>query len=185
MTITQFGRAPSRPMRVLLAAAALVSLGGIGCADFATDAYFFVDVFYVLPVLLATWGFGRSGGTVAAVATTVAWALPRLAAWPHLSAAVWAWNLLMRWGLMEVMAVLLGRARTESFALREALDRAIHLPELVPICAWCGKLRNSSDEWQSIEDFLASETDVSMTHGICGPCSHKLLADTHRRAQDR
>lgn len=180
MPLTDVGREPSRALRLRLAAAAVLTLGAVGFADVFTDAYLSVDVFYVLPVLLATWGLGRAGGTAAAFGTTLAWALPRIAAWPHLAPSVWAWNLLMRWGLMEVIAVLLARARSESFSLRAALDRAARLPERIPICAWCGKLRNSSDEWQSLEQFLASETEVAMTHGNCGPCSDRLLAETHR-----
>ena len=52
-------------------------------------------------------------------------------------------------------------------ALQEALDKATYLGGLVPICAWCKKIRNDTGYWQQIEDYLAHHADAHFTHGIC------------------
>lgn len=58
--------------------------------------------------------------------------------------------------------------------LRDAIAQVRTLRGLIPLCAWCRKLRNDRGAWQSLEQYLAEHTDASITHGICADCSHKL-----------
>ncbi|HSN25860.1 MAG TPA: PAS domain-containing protein, partial [Kofleriaceae bacterium] len=51
--------------------------------------------------------------------------------------------------------------------LREAIAQVRTLRGLIPLCAWCRKLRNDRGAWQSLEQYLAEHTDASITHGIC------------------
>lgn len=57
--------------------------------------------------------------------------------------------------------------------LEEAAKREIRMHELMPICAWCRKIRNDDNYWQTLEAFL-SETGVKFTHGICAECYAKV-----------
>ncbi len=59
-------------------------------------------------------------------------------------------------------------------ALEEALARVQQLQGLLPICAWCKKVRNDQNYWQSVEGYVAEHTDARFSHGICPECKEKL-----------
>jgi DNA-binding response OmpR family regulator len=44
------------------------------------------------------------------------------------------------------------------------------LEALLPICSYCRKIRDPSDRWHEIEDYISNRTDASFTHGICPGC---------------
>jgi len=54
--------------------------------------------------------------------------------------------------------------------LEAALARERRLQELLPICAWCRKVRNDQNYWQAVEDYLTEYAAVRFTHGICPDC---------------
>ena len=62
--------------------------------------------------------------------------------------------------------------------LREALAQIRTLRGLIPLCAWCRKIRNDRGAWQSLEQYLEEHTDASITHGMCAECSEKVLAES-------
>jgi DNA-binding response OmpR family regulator len=73
--------------------------------------------------------------------------------------------------------VTLERARAaQVIALRETLDQVRKLKELIPICAWCKRVRDDEDYWQSIEEYLHLHTGTDFTHGICPHCLEGLRA---------
>ena len=54
--------------------------------------------------------------------------------------------------------------------LRETLDHVRQLKELIPICAWCKRVRDDEDYWHNIEEYLHVHTGSDFTHGICPHC---------------
>jgi phosphoserine phosphatase RsbU/P len=44
------------------------------------------------------------------------------------------------------------------------------LEDLIPICAYCHKVRNDSDYWQRVESYITEHTGSGFTHGICPEC---------------
>ncbi len=54
--------------------------------------------------------------------------------------------------------------------LQDALDHVRQLKELLPICAWCKRVRDDKDYWHSIEEYLHVHTGTDFTHGICPHC---------------
>ncbi len=58
--------------------------------------------------------------------------------------------------------------------LRNALAQVKTLQGLIPLCAWCRKIRDDEGYWTSLEQYLAKHTDASVTHGICGACAARL-----------
>jgi DNA-binding response OmpR family regulator len=50
------------------------------------------------------------------------------------------------------------------------------LKDLIPICAYCRKIRNDDNYWQRVETYINEQTGSSFTHGICPECSVALLA---------
>ncbi|UQZ35207.1 hypothetical protein C2I18_17790 [Paenibacillus sp. PK3_47] len=45
---------------------------------------------------------------------------------------------------------------------------------LVPICASCKSIRNSKEEWITIERFLKQQLSLQFTHDICPECIRQL-----------
>jgi sigma-B regulation protein RsbU (phosphoserine phosphatase) len=68
-------------------------------------------------------------------------------------------------------------------SLQKAIDQVRELKELIPICAWCKRVRDDSDYWHSIEEYLFLHTGSDFTHGICPSCLEGLRAETAHRRQ--
>jgi hypothetical protein len=61
--------------------------------------------------------------------------------------------------------------------LQDALARVKTLSGLVPICAWCKKIRDDGGFWKEVEVFVQSHSDATFSHGVCPDCRAKWLAD--------
>jgi DNA-binding response OmpR family regulator len=60
--------------------------------------------------------------------------------------------------------------------LQEALAKVKLLSGMLPICAWCKKVRDDQNYWQEVECYVASHCEARFTHGICPPCMEKTKA---------
>ena len=67
------------------------------------------------------------------------------------------------------------KVRTQE--LQRALDEVKQLGGLLPICAWCKKIRDDQNYWQSVEVFIAARTDATFTHGVCPGCLDAAMKD--------
>jgi DNA-binding response OmpR family regulator len=54
--------------------------------------------------------------------------------------------------------------------LEQALAQVKRLQGLIPICAWCKKVRNDQNFWQQVEEYIGERGDVRFSHGICPQC---------------
>jgi integral membrane sensor domain MASE1 len=54
--------------------------------------------------------------------------------------------------------------------LKEALTEIHKLRGMIPICAWCSKIRTTAGDWQDIENYLRVCTQAEFSHGICPEC---------------
>jgi GAF domain-containing protein len=48
---------------------------------------------------------------------------------------------------------------------------------LLPICAWCKKVRDDEGYWQSVEHYISASTGAKMTHCMCPSCYAKHAND--------
>jgi integral membrane sensor domain MASE1 len=62
------------------------------------------------------------------------------------------------------------RVRDRTHELQEALTQVKELRGLLPICAWCKRVRDDHDYWYSVEEYIADRTDAQFSHGICPDC---------------
>jgi integral membrane sensor domain MASE1 len=62
------------------------------------------------------------------------------------------------------------RVRDRTHELQEALTQVKELRGLLPICAWCKRVRDDHDYWHSVEEYIAARTDAQFSHGICPDC---------------
>jgi PAS domain S-box-containing protein len=72
--------------------------------------------------------------------------------------------------------------------LQQALAEIKTLRGLVPICAWCKKIRDDAGFWQRLEDYLRAHTEWEFTHGVCPDCllqQFEILKGEDPHAQDR
>ncbi len=66
--------------------------------------------------------------------------------------------------------LLSGFARTLR-SLRAARTEVRDLQSLLPICAWCKRIREGNGAWESVEQYIAKNGGHSVTHGICPDCA--------------
>ncbi len=61
--------------------------------------------------------------------------------------------------------------RTAKQAAEDALAKVKTLKGLLPICAWCRKIRDPQGYWAELEKFVGNNTDAVVTHGMCETCA--------------
>lgn len=59
----------------------------------------------------------------------------------------------------------------------EMLAQVRELTGLLPVCAWCRKIKDDDGYWSQLEDYVARHSKASFTHGICPDCRAKLEAE--------
>ena len=77
------------------------------------------------------------------------------------------------------MSLLLGGCADALSALtktKQLTSEIETLSELLPVCAWCKKVRNDSGYWEQIEKYISTRSGASITHGVCPECEQKFLA---------
>ena len=55
----------------------------------------------------------------------------------------------------------------------ESENRVRRLEGLLPICAYCKKIRDEQDHWESIETYVREHSEAEFSHGICPECAGK------------
>lgn len=61
--------------------------------------------------------------------------------------------------------------------LEKAQEEIRTLTGLLPICAYCKKIRNDNGYWESLELYITERVDVNFSHGICEDCLNKHFPD--------
>ncbi len=61
--------------------------------------------------------------------------------------------------------------------LENSLREIKTLKGMIPICAWCRKLRDDDGYWKQVETYIMEHTDAAFTHGICPECAAKARAE--------
>lgn len=62
-------------------------------------------------------------------------------------------------------------------AMMDDISELNALRAIVPICAWCKKIRDDEQYWHRVDDYLATHMDLQLTHGICPECRAKIAAE--------
>lgn len=60
--------------------------------------------------------------------------------------------------------------------LEQTLSDVRKLKTLLPICMFCKRIRDDSDYWQQIEEYIHRNTGTDFSHGICPSCMAEQLA---------
>ena len=62
------------------------------------------------------------------------------------------------------------RLRAQAEELSEALARVHVLKGMLPICAWCKKIRDDNGYWTQVEAYVSDHSAAEFTHSICPSC---------------
>ena len=75
----------------------------------------------------------------------------------------------------------LDRAQAEK---RAAESEVVQLRSLLPMCAWCRKIRDDEDLWLGVEEYLTTHAHTTFSHGICPDCTKGFRQEmVEKRAQ--
>lgn len=85
----------------------------------------------------------------------------------HLFGAVTSWRLNHR--RRETFLCALREAELRA-SLEAAMAEIKTLRGLLCICAWCKRIRDEAETWESMEEYVQSHTHASFSHGICPDC---------------
>ena len=61
--------------------------------------------------------------------------------------------------------------------LQAALANVKQLSGLLPMCAYCKKIRDDGDYWQQLETYLSKHSEAEFSHGICPGCLEQVTKD--------
>lgn len=58
--------------------------------------------------------------------------------------------------------------------LRKALEEIKTLRGLIPICAWCKRIRDDAGYWDELEVYLGKHSEATFSHGLCPRCREEV-----------
>jgi CheY-like chemotaxis protein len=61
--------------------------------------------------------------------------------------------------------------------LEEALAQVQTLQGLLPICAYCKKIRDDGNYWHQLESYIQKHSAARFSHGICPTCFAKVMQE--------
>lgn len=85
----------------------------------------------------------------------------------------------------SLLSVLLGASSDALATLHKTAQLTSQIETLsgmLPLCAWCKKIRNDKGYWEQIEKYISVRSSASFTHGVCPECQKKLLWDIKKTA---
>jgi PAS domain S-box-containing protein len=61
--------------------------------------------------------------------------------------------------------------------LQDALGKIKTLRGLLPICAWCKRIRDDHGYWNQVESYVQEHSEAEFTHGMCPECEARLQGE--------
>ena len=61
--------------------------------------------------------------------------------------------------------------------LQKSLSEIKILRGMIPICAWCRRVRDDDGFWKKVEEYISEHTEAEFSHGICPECIKKVAKD--------
>ena len=74
----------------------------------------------------------------------------------------------------DLVQAALGENEKLVVELRDALAHVKTLRDMLPVCAWCRKIRSDDGYWKQLETYLAENVQVRVSHSICPDCYAKF-----------
>jgi PAS domain-containing protein len=78
---------------------------------------------------------------------------------------------------LEVSATAFDHAGSRlTLLILEDVTALKELLQLIPVCAWCRKVRDDGQFKDSLETWLVRHTELRFSHGMCPDCENRLSA---------
>ena len=141
---------------------------GLLAIDYFTGPYFQFPAVYSLPVTLAGWFSGAGAGLTLAVVLPLSRLAFMLTLWgePWDASTIVA-TAITRIGVFSVMAVMAARLAEHERALTREVEVLV---SLLPVCAYCRRIRDAGDEWSTLDDY-ATKRKSGISTGLCPDCA--------------
>ena len=86
-----------------------------------------------------------------------------------------------RYGEIIIELIIFFIVVTIQILLFIKLYRRIRVLEgFIPICASCKKIRNTEDQWEQMEKYIAQHSLAKFSHSICPDCVKQLYPDFYK-----
>lgn len=59
--------------------------------------------------------------------------------------------------------------------LQAAIANIKRLGGLLPICAWCKKIRDDQGYWKQVEQYIHEHSEADFSHSICPDCASRMM----------
>lgn len=59
-------------------------------------------------------------------------------------------------------------------------DELNQLKGLIPICAYCKRIRQDQGFWQQMEAYVSEHSHATFSHGVCPECAARVGGEAHR-----
>jgi sigma-B regulation protein RsbU (phosphoserine phosphatase) len=59
--------------------------------------------------------------------------------------------------------------------LEQALAEVKQLSGLLPICAYCKRIKEGKDYWEAVEKYIAGRSQAQFSHAVCPDCYEKIV----------
>lgn len=148
--------------------------------DYLSGPLIQFPITFIFPVGLAAW----HGRTHWALALAVILPFSRFVAgfvWVSpLAEFVILINMVIRILILSSFGLLINKVSTQAKALRK---RVKILEGILPICAFCKKIRDDKDNsWHQIESFITDRSEARFSHGFCPECGKKYYGEFYKGA---
>jgi len=167
--------------------ASLLLLGGVGVLQSITGLKATLAPFYLIPIALVTLRSDRTAGLLVSTACGTLWISMHIGIMEYRFLWVDAWNNLLRVGVFISFSLILSRLKGDAERelklhreLEGTLTRVNQLTGLLPICAWCKRIRDKQGNWQQVESYVTIHSDAGFTHGICPECARREIEGMER-----
>lgn len=131
----------------------------VACADFISSGNIQFPILYMLPISLVGWSGKRNQALALAIVFPclrfifrMIWSVP----WLVVDSII---NVLIRIAVFISLAYLISFAK-ELHVLRGFLH----------VCSYCGRVKNESGSWISIQEYIINHSEAMLSHGICPDC---------------
>ena len=72
---------------------------------------------------------------------------------------------------------LYNQALEDKLALEKALANIKVLEGILPVCAFCKKIRDEKNEWHSMEQYISGHSGAAFSHGFCPDCGNQHYSE--------
>jgi hypothetical protein len=140
---------------------------GVVILDIFTGPYIYFPITFTIPICLAAWHLGRRPGIAFAAALV---GCRFVIATTLEDGVIPYWAVALNAGIRMLVLCGLGMLVAQQRVMNE---RVQVLEGILPICAFCKKIRQEDGTWEQIEVYISKRSKAQFSHGFCEVCGRE------------